>query len=631
MSLDPVVLSRVQFAWVIAFHFLLPAFTVGLASFIAVLEGLHLATGREIYFRISTFWIKIFAVSFGMGVVSGIVMPFQIGTNWSRFSDAAADVISPLLAYEGLTAFFLEAAFLGVLLFGRNLVPRWAHFVAALMVALGTLFSTFWILATNSWMQTPAGYEIVNGRFLPKDWLQVIFNPSFPYRLAHTVDAVYITTGFVVVGVAASYLRSGRFVDEARTMLSMTLWLLTVLVPLQFFLGDAHGLNTLEHQPAKLAAIEAIWDTHSRVALNLFAIPDEKAETNRYELAIPDLGSLILTHDPNGTVRGLKDWPADERPSPVIVPFFGFRVMVGIALVMLGVVLASLWLRSRGELFDARWFLWLCTLASPLGFVAVLAGWATTEVGRQPWTVYGLLRTADSVSPSLTGFDVAVSFAGYCIVYLVMFSAGFALMVRLIRLGPAEAAIEPDAIESGRPQHPVQALPSTGAGGGHEPARSSISCPIWTLMLGVGVFLYVLLDGFDLGVGILYGFAPDRRFAQSGHEFDRADLGRQRDLARSRRGRAPGRFPARLRHHHTGGLFSGPHHAAGAHFSRRRVRVPLPRRRASDFLGSRLQLRLHPRRFRPGHRARRVHPGLRDRRPPLRRRFVRLLHPVLIS
>ena len=314
MSLDPVVLSRVQFAWVIAFHFLLPAFTVGLASFIAVLEGLHLATGREIYFRISTFWIKIFAVSFGMGVVSGIVMPFQIGTNWSRFSDAAADVISPLLAYEGLTAFFLEAAFLGVLLFGRNLVPRWAHFVAALMVALGTLFSTFWILATNSWMQTPAGYEIVDGRFLPKDWLQVIFNPSFPYRLAHTVDAVYITTGFVVVGVAASYLRSGRFVDEARTMLSMTLWLLTVLVPLQFFLGDAHGLNTLEHQPAKLAAIEAIWDTHSRVALNLFAIPDEKAETNRYELAIPDLGSLILTHDPNGTVRGLKDWPADRAP-----------------------------------------------------------------------------------------------------------------------------------------------------------------------------------------------------------------------------------------------------------------------------------------------------------------------------
>jgi cytochrome d ubiquinol oxidase subunit I len=349
-------------------------------------------------------------------------------------------------------------------LFGRKLVPPWAHFVAALMVALGTLFSTFWILSTNSWMQTPAGYEIVDGRFVPKDWLQIIFSPSFPYRLAHVVDAVYITTSFVVVGVAASYLRRARFVEESRTMLSMTLWLLTVLVPLQFLLGDAHGLNTLEHQPAKLAAIEAIWDTHSRVELNLFAIPDEAAETDRYVLAIPDLGSLILTHDPNGTVRGLKDWPADQRPSPVIVPFFGFRIMVGIAVVMLGVVLTSLWLRWRGELFDARWFLWGCTLASPLGFVAVLAGWATTEVGRQPWTVYGLLRTADSVSPSLTGLDVAVSLAGYCVVYLVMFSAGLALMIRIIRLGPAEESTELEPIESGRPAAPVQALPSTEAG-----------------------------------------------------------------------------------------------------------------------------------------------------------------------
>jgi cytochrome bd ubiquinol oxidase subunit I len=268
----------------------------------------------------------------------------------------------------------------------------------------------------------------------------------------------------VVVGVAASYLRQGRFVEEARTMLSMTLWLLTVLVPLQFLLGDAHGLNTLEHQPAKLAAIEAIWDTHGRVPLNLFAIPDEKAETDRYVIAIPDLGSLILTHDPNGVVHGLKDWPANERPSPVIVPFFGFRIMVGIAVIMLALVMASLWQRWRGELFDAPWFLWCCTLASPLGFVAVLAGWATTEVGRQPWTVYGLLRTADSVSPSLTGLDVAVSLAGYCVVYLVMFPAGLALMIRIIRLGPAEESTEPEPIESGRPARPVQALPSTGAG-----------------------------------------------------------------------------------------------------------------------------------------------------------------------
>jgi cytochrome d ubiquinol oxidase subunit I len=459
MDLDPLWLSRLQFVWVIAWHILLPAFTVGLASFIAVLEGLHFVTGRETYFRLSTFWTKIFAVSFGMGVVSGIVMPFQFGTNWSQFSDATANVISPLLAYEGLMAFFLESAFLGVLLFGRKLVPRWAHFVAALMVALGTIFSSFWILATNSWMQTPAGYEVVDGRFFPTDWLHIVFNASFPYRLGHTVVAFYITTAFVVVGVAAHYLLRGRFVDEARTMLPMTLWLLTVLVPLQVFLGDQHGLNTLEYQPAKVAAIEAHWNTDSRVALNLFAIPDEKAETNRYVLSIPVLGSLILAHDPNGTVRGLKDWPPGDRP-PVAVPFFAFRIMVGIGLLMLALIVASWWLRARGRLFDASWFLWSCVLASPLGFVAVLAGWVTTEVGRQPWTVYGLLRTADSVSPSLTGFDVALSLGGYVVVYLIMFSAGVALMARIVRNGPTEPALEPEPVESGRPLRPVQALPS---------------------------------------------------------------------------------------------------------------------------------------------------------------------------
>ena len=459
MSLDPLWLSRLQYVWVIAWHILLPAFTVGLASFIAVLEGLHFVTGRETYFRLSTFWTKIFAVSFGMGVVSGIVMPFQFGTNWSQFSDATANVISPLLAYEGIMAFFLESAFLGVLLFGRKLVPRWAHFVAALMVALGTIFSSFWILATNSWMQTPVGYEIVDGRFFPTDWLQIVFSPSFAYRLAHTVVAFYITTAFVVVGVAGHYLLRGRFIDEARTMLSMTLWLLTVLVPLQMFLGDQHGLNTLEYQPAKLAAIEAHWNTDSRVALNLFAIPDEKAETNHYVLSIPLLGSLILAHDPNATVRGLKDWPPGDRP-PVAVPFFAFRIMVGIGLLMLALIVASWWLRARGRLFDASWFLWSCVLASPLGFLAVLAGWVTTEVGRQPWTVYGLLRTADSVSPSLTGFDVVLSLVGYIVVYLIMFSAGGALMARIVRNGLAEPALEPEPVESGRPLRPVQALPS---------------------------------------------------------------------------------------------------------------------------------------------------------------------------
>ena len=460
MTLDPLNLSRLQFAWVIAWHILLPAFTVGTASFIAVLEGLHFATRRDVYLRLSSFWTRIFAVSFGMGVVSGIVMPFQFGTNWSRFSDAAGDIISPLLAYEGLTAFFLESAFLGVLLFGRTLVPRWAHLVAALMVAFGTLFSSFWILATNSWMQTPAGYAIINGRFEPKDWLASIFNPSFPYRLSHTVCAFYVTTGFVVLGVAAWYLRRSRFIEEARTMLSMTLWLLTVLVPLQMVLGDQHGLNTLEYQPEKLAAIEARWNTASRVPLTLFAIPDETAETNRYAIEVPDLGSLILTHDLNGTVRGLKDWPRDQRP-PVAIPFFAFRIMVGVGLLMLALVASSWVLRARHRLFAARWFLLACQLASPLGFIAVIAGWTTTEVGRQPWTVYGLLRTADSVSPSLTGTDVLLSLIGYAVVYLIMYPTGVAMMARLVRKGPSEAASAPEPVESGRPEGPVRALPAS--------------------------------------------------------------------------------------------------------------------------------------------------------------------------
>jgi cytochrome d ubiquinol oxidase subunit I len=453
MELDPVFLSRLQFAWVVAWHILLPAFTVGLASFIAVLEGIHLFTGREIYLRVSMFWIKIFSVSFGMGVVSGVIMPFQFGTNWSRFSDATADIIGPLLAYEGLTAFFLEAAFLGVLLFGRKLVPPWAHFTAALMVALGTLFSSFWILSANSWMQTPAGYDIVDGRYLPRDWIAVIFNPSFPYRLAHTVTAFYVTTGFAVVGVAAWLLRSGRFVAEARIMMSMTLWVLSVLVPLQIVIGDLHGLNTRDHQPAKLAAIEARWETARGVPLTLFAIPDEANETNRFAIDVPYLGSLILAHSWDGEIKGLKEWRPEDRP-PVALPFFAFRVMVGVGLLLLAVVVASWWLRFKGRLFDSPRFLRACLWVSPLGFLAVLAGWITTEVGRQPWTIYGLMRTADSVPPSLAGSHVLLSLLGYVAVYLIIFPAGLLVMARMVRKGPD--SVEADSpIEGGRPERPA--------------------------------------------------------------------------------------------------------------------------------------------------------------------------------
>jgi cytochrome d ubiquinol oxidase subunit I len=463
MTLDPLVLSRLQFAWVIAWHILLPALTIGLASYIALLEGIWFVTGKEIWFRISAFWTRIFAIAFGMGVVSGVVMPFQFGTNWSRFSDATANIISPMLAYEGLTAFTLEAGFLGVLLFGRKLVPRWAHFASAILVAAGTLFSTFWILVTNSWMQTPGGYKIVNGIFYPTSWSEIIFSASFPYRFMHTVAAFYVTTGFVVMGVAAYLLRRKQSVDEARLMLSITLWLLTLMVPLQILLGDMQGLNTLHHQPAKLAAIEAHWDHEARAPLTLFAIPDQQAETNHYAIEVPLLGSLILTHDVNGVVPGLKDFPRGDR-APAIIPFFAFRIMVGVGLLMLALVAVGLWLRLRRRLYDSGWFLRGLTWSTPLGFIAVVAGWTTTEVGRQPWTVYGLLRTADSVTPSLTGMDVALSLAGYMIVYLIMYPAGFLLFMRIIKKGPARAeeSEKHDKIESGRPRGPVYALPLAG-------------------------------------------------------------------------------------------------------------------------------------------------------------------------
>jgi cytochrome bd ubiquinol oxidase subunit I len=454
MDLDPVLLSRVQFAWVIGWHILLPAFTVGMASYIAILEGLHLVTGRGVYLRISEFWIRIFSVAFGVGVVTGVIMPFQFGTNWSRFVDAAGNVVGPLFAYEDLTAFFLEAAFLGVLLFGRKLVPPWAHFVAALMVAIGTLFSSFWILAANSWMQTPVGYEIIDGRFFPKDWFDVVFSPSFPFRLAHTVTGFYVTTAFVVVAIAAWLIRKGRSVEEARVMLSMTLWLLTFLVPLQIFLGDQHGLNTAAYQPAKLAAIEARWDTQPSFPLALFALPDPANETNRYAIEVPYLGSLILTHSLHGEIRGLKEFKPEDRP-PVAVPFFAFRVMVGIGFLMLAVVAVSWWLRHRRRLFDTPWFLGLCTAMGPLGFVAVLAGWTTTEVGRQPWTVYGMLRTAESTPPSLTGKQVLASLLAYMAVYLIIYPSAFYIAARLVRDGPAVAPASVAPIESGRPSAPV--------------------------------------------------------------------------------------------------------------------------------------------------------------------------------
>ncbi len=456
MNLDPLFLSRLQWAWVIAWHILLPAFTVGLASYIAVLEGLFFFSGKDVWFRISRFWTRIFSVSFAMGVVTGIIMPFQFGTNWSRFSDAAANVISPMLAYEDLMAFFLEATFLGVLLFGRTLVPRWVHFFAACMVALGTLMSSFWIMSANSWMQTPAGYTMKDRRFFPADWIAIVFNPSFPYRLAHNVAAFYVTTGFVVLGVAAYLVRRGGAAEEARRVMRMALGFLTIFVPLQIVAGDLHGLNTRQYQPAKLAAIEGRWDTASSAPLTLFGLPDQAAERNRYAIEIPVLGSLILTHSLNGEIKGLKDFPANQRP-PVAPVFFAFRLMVGIGLVMLGVVVLGWVLLLRGRLFDTPWFLRLCQWVAPLGFIAVLAGWTVAEVGRQPWTVYGELRTAQSVSPSLTGPDVMWSLLAYMAVYLVLYPAGIAVMARMVRTGFVEQAVAELPVEGLQPRGPITA------------------------------------------------------------------------------------------------------------------------------------------------------------------------------
>jgi cytochrome d ubiquinol oxidase subunit I len=455
MQLDPELLSRLQFAWVVGWHILLPAFTVGLASFIAFLEGAYTLTKRPVFLNLSQFWLRIFAISFGMGVVTGIVMPFQFGTNWSRFSDAASNVISPLLAYEGLTAFFLEASFLGVLLFGRKLVPPFMHFFAAIMVAGGTLLSAFWILATNSWMQTPVGYEVVDGRYFPKDWFEIVFSPSFPFRFAHTVSAFYVTTAFVVLGVGAYTMRRGQSPAEGRTMMRLALCFLAIFVPLQIVLGDAHGLNTLEHQPAKLAAIEGLWDGGQGVPASIIGWPDQSAERNLDEIAIPKLGSLYLTHSWNGAVKGLKDFPADQRP-PVAIVYFAFRIMVGIGLAMLGMVALGLFLLARKRLDQTQWYLRLCEFTICLGFLAVIAGWTTTEVGRQPWTIYGLMRTADSVSPSLTGANVLLSLLLYVVVYLVIYPVGVSVMFGIVRRGPSASAEAP-LIASGHPKSPIEA------------------------------------------------------------------------------------------------------------------------------------------------------------------------------
>jgi cytochrome d ubiquinol oxidase subunit I len=439
-------LARFQFAFTISAHIIFPAFTIGLASYLAVLEGLWLATGRAIYMSVFRYWIRIFAVVFGMGVVSGLVMSYQFGTNWSVFSDKAGAVIGPLMGYEVLTAFFLEAGFLGVMLFGLNRVGPRLHFLATLMVAIGTLFSAFWILSVNSWMQTPRGHAINEaGQFVPVDWWAIVFNPSFPYRLVHMVLAAYLTTALVVGAVGAWHLLSDRRDAPARLMMSMALWMATLVAPLQILAGDLHGLNTLEHQPMKIAAMEGHYETRKGAPLILFGWPDNKAETTHYALEIPKAGSLILTHKADGEVKGLRAFPKEDWPNTPLV-FWSFRVMVGIGFAMLGLGLWSLLVRWRGDLADVRSLQWASVLMGPSGFVAVLAGWITTEAGRQPYTVYGLLRTADSVSPIALP-AVAMSLVAFIVVYFLVFGAGTYYILRLMSRPPDAPAEDLDRDE----------------------------------------------------------------------------------------------------------------------------------------------------------------------------------------
>ncbi|WP_316205001.1 cytochrome ubiquinol oxidase subunit I [Bradyrhizobium sp. SZCCHNS3004] len=435
-GLDAVDLARAQFAFTMTFHIVFPAFSIGLASYLAVLEALWLWTGREVFINLFHYWLKIFAVAFGMGVVSGIVMSYQFGTNWSVFSDKVGPVIGPLMAYEVLTAFFLEAGFLGVMLFGLKRVGPRLHFFATLMVAVGTLISAFWILSANSWMQTPAGYAVnAEGQFVSVDWLEVIFNPSFPYRLVHMVLAAYLTTALLVGAVGAFHLLRNAHLPGPRVMFSMAMWMATLVAPIQILAGDQHGLNTLEHQPAKIMAMEGHFESHKDGApLYLFGWPDETAGKLEYAVGIPKLGSLILKHAPDAPLAGLDTVPRENWP-PVAIPFWTFRIMVGLGLLMFALGLFSLWERWRGRLYQSPLLHRFAIAMGPAGFIAVIAGWMTTETGRQPFTVYGLLRTVDAASP-LAAPAVGSSLLAFVIVYFIVYAAGILYLLRLMAEPP---------------------------------------------------------------------------------------------------------------------------------------------------------------------------------------------------
>ncbi|MBW3567182.1 MAG: cytochrome ubiquinol oxidase subunit I [Proteobacteria bacterium] len=448
MDLDPIFLSRAQFAFTVSFHILFPTLTIGLGSYLAFLEARWLMTKNPFLLTQAKFWSKIFALTFGMGVVSGIVLSFEFGTNFAPFSTATGNVLGPLLSYEVLTAFFLEAGFLGVMLFGWNRVGEKMHFAATVAVAVGTLISSFWILSANSWMHTPQGAVLENGVFYPQDWWAIIFNPSFPFRLAHMVTAAFLTTAVFVTGVSALRILQGKSREFWSHSLHYGVFTLALLAPLQIIIGDLHGLNTFEHQPIKVAAMEGNWERRANVPLLLFAIPDQENATNHFEVGIPDAASWILTHTAEGEIPGLNEVPPEDRPYVPIV-FWAFRFMVGIGFLFLFTGIAGATQAWRGRLLESTRLLKLFAFMTPLGFVAVLCGWWVTEVGRQPWTVQGLMRTRDSVS-AITGGEVAMSLGVFVLLYTLLFGAYVYYMTKVIR------SADKSRIDEGAPGAPAR-------------------------------------------------------------------------------------------------------------------------------------------------------------------------------
>ena len=442
MELSALLLSRLQFAFTVSFHIIFPSFTIGLAAWLMVLEALHLITGRSTYRRVFEFSLKIFAVAFGLGVVSGIVMAFQLGTNWSELSRMSGPIQGPLLAYETFTAFFLEASFFGILLFGRSRVPPWFYLFSTAMVALGTSISAFWIMINNSWMQVPIGYAFENGVFAPNDWAQIIFSPVVWVRFPHMLLASFLTGAFCVAATGAWYLLRREFLAEARVMLRMGLYLAAILIPIQLFFGHLNGDYVHSYQPAKFAAIEARWHDEEPASEVLLAWPDEASETNLYEIKIPLLGSLVASMSLTSKEIGLTDFPRWDRP-PVLIPFFAFRIMVGCGLLMMGLAWFGSYITFKNRLEQNRLLLWCLFLSFPLPWIAILTGWFTAEVGRQPWTVYGVLRTADAMTPFLTAQETSISLAVFCFLYSVIFAFGVYYIYQLLRAGPVERLVQP--------------------------------------------------------------------------------------------------------------------------------------------------------------------------------------------